>query len=247
MKNLKDKLRTGNAVKGLFLQSGCTAIAEIAGGCGYDFVVIDGEHGQSDERSIFEQIARLEKYGTAAIVRIPAYRHEYVKRMLDYGADGILAPMIESPEQALDYARSMRYPPRGTRGMTGIFRAADYNNDFQNYYAEADATLLCAAQIESAKGVENVNAIASVEGIDLLFIGHSDLSIDYGCYKQFSDPRIIEAERRVIAAAKTHGKFVGMVLRPNMDMDEYVASGVNFICLGTDLAIIQKAFQHQLN
>ncbi|MBQ6471788.1 MAG: hypothetical protein IJJ33_07385 [Victivallales bacterium] len=247
MKNLKEKLKTAKAVKGIFLQSGCPAIAEMAGGCGYDFAVIDGEHGQGGESASFDQIARLEKYETAALVRIPAYRHEYVKRMLDYGADGILAPMVESPEQARDYARSMRYPPHGTRGMTGIFRAADYNNDFRNYYAGADSALLCAAQIESARGVENVEAIASVEGIDLLFIGHSDLSIDYGCYKQFSDPRIIEAERRIIAAARDNGKFVGMVLRPNMDMDEYVASGVNFICLGTDLAMIQKAFQHQLN
>ena len=156
MKDLKQKLSTGKAVIGLFLSSGCGAVAEIVGGCGYDFVVIDGEHGQCDERSIFDQIARLEKYGTVAIVRIPAYRHEYVKRMLDYGADGILAPMIESAEQARDYARSMRYPPHGTRGMTGIFRASDYNNDFKDYYSRADATLLCAAQIESAKGVENV-------------------------------------------------------------------------------------------
>ena len=127
--------------------------------------------------------------------------------------------------------------------MTGIFRATDYNNDFYNYYAEADKTLFCAAQIESAKGVENVDAIASVEGIDLLFIGHSDLSIDYGCYKQFSDPRIIEAEKNIISAAKKRGKFVGMVLRPNMDIDKYVEAGVNFICIGTDLAIIQKAFK----
>ncbi len=246
MKNLKDKLKSGKAVTGLFLQSGCAAVAEIAGGCGYDFAVIDGEHGQCDERSIFEQIARLEKYGTVAIVRIPAYRHEYVKRMLDYGADGILAPMIESAEQSEDYARSMRYPPRGSRGMTGIFRASDYNNGFSDYYANADGTLLCAAQIESAKGVENVEAIAAVDGIDLLFIGHSDLSSDYGCYKQFSDPRIIAAERRVIAAAKQHGKFVGMVLRPNMDMGQYVADGVNFICLGTDLAIIQSAFKAKM-
>ncbi len=243
MKNLKNKLKSGKAVKGLFLQSGCSAITEIAGGCGYDFVIIDGEHGQCDEHSIFDQIARLEKYATVVLVRIPTYRQEYVKRMLDYGADGILAPMIESPEQAQEYARSMRYPPYGTRGMTGIFRATDYNNDFYNYYAEADKTLFCAAQIESAKGVENVDAIASVEGIDLLFIGHSDLSIDYGCYKQFSDPRIIEAEKNIISAAKKRGKFLGMVLRPNMDIDKYVEAGVNFICIGTDLAIIQKAFK----
>jgi len=248
MKNLKQKLSTGQTVTGLFLQSGCAAIAELAGGCNYDFVVIDGEHGQGDERSIFDQIARLEKFGTVAIVRIPAYRHEYVKRMLDYGADGILAPMIESPEQAQEFARSMRYPPKGTRGMTGIFRAADYNNSFKDYYANADSTLLCAAQIESAKGVENVEAIAAVNGIDLLFIGHSDLSIDYGCYKQFSDSRIIEAEKRIIAAARKNGKFIGMVLRPNMNLDKYVASGVNFICLGTDLSIIQSALkQIQLN
>lgn len=247
MKNLKQKLATGKAVIGLFMASGCTSITEIAAGCGYDFLIIDGEHGQCDERSIFQQICALRVYDVVGLVRIPAYRHEYVKRMLDFGADGILAPMIETPEQAREYACSMKYPPEGTRGMTGIFRATDYNNEFDEYYAKANSDLLCAAQIESAKGVENVDAIASTPGIDLLFIGHSDLSSDYGCYKQFSDPRVQAAEEKVIQAARRNGKYVGMVLRPGMNMDEYVERGVNFICMGTDLGLIKKTFKEKLS
>ena len=241
MHDLKQKLIAGKAVFGLFLEADGTAVAEMAGGCGYDFLVLDGEHGQCDEHAIFAQMARLEKFGVTRLVRLPAYRHEYVKRMLDYGADGILAPMIESAEQAEEFARSMRYPPQGTRGMTGIFRATDYNHAFQDYYASANQSLLCAVQIESAKGVENVEEIAAVEGVDLLFIGHSDLSSDYGCYRQFDDPRIHEAEQRVLAAARKNGKAVGMVLRPNMKLEEYLAAGVHFICLGTDLALAQAA------
>lgn len=247
MKYFKKTLSSGKAAFGLFIASGSTAVTEVAAGCGYDFLVIDGEHGQGDEHAIFEQMARMEKYPSACIVRIPMYRPEYVKRMLDYGADGILAPMIETKEQAMDFAQSMAYPPRGKRGMTGIFRAADYNNNFEQYYKDADNALLAAVQIESAKGVENVEEIASVDGIDLLFIGHSDLSIDYGCYKQFSDPRVQAAEKRVIAAARKYGKSVGMVLRPGMDLAQYQADGVNFICAGTELALMQKAFRDKLN
>lgn len=247
MKNLKRKLSTGQAVLGLFLSAGSTAVTEVAAGCGYDFFVLDGEHGQCDERSIFEQMARLDKYEAAAIVRLPAFRPEYVKRMLDYGADGILVPMIENAGQAQEFAKSLRYPPRGRRGMTGIFRASDYNNNFAQYYREADDTLLAAVQIESAEAVENVEAIAAVDGVDLLFIGHSDLSIDYGCYKEFNDPRVVAAEKRVIAAAKANGKFVGMVLRPGMDLNQYVADGVNFICLGTDLGMMKTMFQKKLS
>jgi len=246
MKNLKQKLASGKAVIGLFMASGCTAITEIAAGDGYDFLILDGEHGQGDENSIFQQLCALRSYPSVGLVRIPAFRHEYVKRMLDYGADGILSPMIEDAEQARAFALSMRYPPEGNRGMTGIFRASDYNNDFDNYYAQVNDTVLCAAQIESVKGVENVEAIAAVKGIDLLFIGHSDLSSDYGCYKQFADPRIQKAEERVIHAARSNGKFVGMVLRPGMNLDEYVARGVNFICLGTDLGLIKKALKVSL-
>ena len=246
MKDLKSKLRSGKPVIGLFLASGCTAVAEIAAGCGYDFVIVDGEHGQGDERSWFDQIARLEKYETAVLVRIPAFRREYVQRVLDYGCDGVLAPMMETEEQAREFAASMRYAPKGTRGMTGIFRASDYNREIDSYLETADEKLLCAVQIESAAGVDNVEKIAATEGIDLLFIGHSDLSMDYGCYKQFSDPRVRTAEKRIIEAASKHGKFTGMVLRPGMDLKQYSASGVNFICTGTDLGLMQTAFRESL-
>ncbi|MBO7327977.1 MAG: hypothetical protein J6W00_04305 [Lentisphaeria bacterium] len=246
MKNIKQKLSTGKAVIGLFMASACTAVTEIAAGVGYDFLILDGEHGQCDENSIFQQLCAMRSYSSVGLVRIPAFRHEYVKRMLDYGADGILAPMIEDAAQAQEFAMSMRYPPDGNRGMTGIFRASDYNNDFDDYYAKVNETLLCAAQIESVKGVENVDEIATVKGIDLLFIGHSDLSSDYGCYKQFADPRMLAAEERIIQAARRNGKFVGMVLRPGMELEEYLKRGVNFICLGTDLGLIQKTFKDKL-
>ena len=246
MKDLKTKLLAHETVFGLFLASGSMAVAEIAGGCGYDFVVLDGEHGQCDEGALFRQICALGRYPTVGLVRIPAFRPEFVKRMLDYGADGILAPMIEDAEQARAYAASLRYPPEGNRGMTGIFRASDYNRDFDNYYQNANRTLLCAAQIETAKGVENIEEIAAVEGIDLLFIGHSDLTSDYGCYKQFSDPRILAAEERIIQAAKKYNKAIGLVLRPTMNLQEIIDRGVHFICLGTDLGILQKALRTQL-
>ncbi len=223
------------------------AVSELAAGCEYDFLIIDLEHGQSDEQAAFAQIAALSRYPVSPLVRIAAFRPEYVKRMLDFGAAGIIAPMIEDAEQAHEFARSMRYPPCGNRGMTGIFRASDYNNDFEEYYRQVDDNLLTVVQIESKKGVENIDTIAAVEGIDLLFIGHSDLSSDYGCYRQFSDPRIIEAEKRIIAAARANGKKTGMVLRPQMDLKDYIESGMTFIALGTDLGFIKETFRNQLN
>ena len=102
---------------------------------------------------------------TAALVRIPAFRREYVQRVLDYGGDGILLPMMESAAQAREFAAAMRYPPHGTRGMTGIFRASGYNRELESYLAQADEKLLCAVQIESAAGVDHVEEIAAVDGI----------------------------------------------------------------------------------
>ena len=246
IKDLKRKLQSGRMVKGMFLASGCPAAAELAAECGCDFVVIDGEHGQGDERSWFEQIARLDKYETAALVRIPAFRREYVQRVLDYGGDGILLPMMESAAQAREFAAAMRYPPHGTRGMTGIFRASVYNRELKSYLEQADEKLLCAVQIESAAGVEHAEEIAAVEGIDLLFIGHSDLTMDYGCYKDFANPRIKEAEKRILAAAARYGKTAGMVLRPGMDLRDYASTCMKFICIGTDLGLMQSAFRTSL-
>lgn len=246
MPELKSRLRSGEPVFGMFLASGSTAVTELAGGSGADFVILDGEHGQGDERSLFESLARLEKYRVPALARIPAFRPEYVKRMLDYGAAGILAPMIEDAATAAEFARSMRYPPRGSRGMTGIFRASDYNRKFADYYARADEALVCAAQIESARGVENVEAIAAVPGVDLLFIGHSDLTSDYGCYGEFSDPRVLAAEARIIRAAMAHGKAAGLVLRPGMRAADYAKRGVALFCVGTDLGIIQAALKQRI-
>lgn len=246
IKDLKRKLQSGRMVKGMFLASGCPAAAELAAECGCDFVVIDGEHGQGDERSWFEQIARLDKYETAALVRIPAFRREYVQRVLDYGGDGILLPMMESAAQAREFAAAMRYPPHGTRGMTGIFRASVYNRELKSYLEQADEKLLCAVQIESAAGVEQVDEIAAVDGIDLLFIGHSDLTMDYGCYRDFANPQIKEAEQRILAAAARYGKTAGMVLRPGMDLRDYASTCMKFICVGTDLGLMQSAFRTSL-
>ena len=246
IKDLKSKLQSGGMVKGIFLASGCPAAAELAAECGCDFVVIDGEHGQGDERSWFEQIARLDKYETAALVRIPAFRREYVQRVLDYGGDGILLPMMESAVQAREFAAAMRYPPHGNRGMTGIFRASVYSHELKSYLEQADEKLLCAVQIESAAGIEQVDEIGAVDGIDLLFIGHSDLTMDYGCCKDFSNPRIKEAEQRILAAAARYGKTAGMVLRSGMDLRDYASTCMKFIFVGTDLGLMQSAFRESL-
>ena len=247
MRDMKKTLHDGKTAFGIFSAFADPAAVEIAAGCGCDFLILDGEHGQADERAIFTQIARLEKYDTVKIVRIPAFRAEYVKRMLDFGADGILCPMIETAAQAEEFSKSLRYPPYGSRGMTGIFRASDYNNYFDEYYSNAAENVFAAVQIESAKGVENVEEIAAVDGIDMLFIGHSDLTIAYGCYKDFSNPQIIAAEKKIIAAARNNNKSVGMVLRAGMDIREYTGCGVDFICLGTDIGIMQNALKEKFD
>ena len=180
---------------------------------------------------------------TAPIVRVPSGTAELLQKALDFGASGIMAPMIDTLEQAIAFVRALRYPPAGVRGMTASSRASGYGCHFKEYYAKANQGVLGIVQIETSAGLENVDAIAAIDGVDVLFIGHSDLSLALGCYGDFNAEIMLQAEAKVLAACQKHQKILGMLLKSGASAQEYSQKGFRFLGLGSDLSCMRQGLQ----
>jgi 4-hydroxy-2-oxoheptanedioate aldolase len=243
MNFIKNKVKS-QVSRGLFIASGSEFAVELAAFTGFDWLVLDMEHGLGDEVDILRMIRTLRASATAPIVRIPQLRSEYIKKVLDFGAAGIMCPMIKSAQDARDIVDFMRYPPAGSRGLSGASLSSDYGTGFKDYFARANSELLCVVQIEHENAVQNIDSIAAVDGVDVLFIGHSDLSLGMGCFGNFDDKQIIDAENAVLKAAREHGKIAGMLLKQGMNAQQYVDRGFNFVALGTDVGCLRSAYKH---
>lgn len=235
-----------NASRGLFIASGAVSPVEIASVCGFEWLILDMEHGLGDENMTLQQIRALDGSGTVPLVRIPLLDAGMIKRFLDFGAAGIMCPMISNSEQAGALVSAMRYPPEGMRGLTGSSRASSYGAGFKDYFRDANGKLLCIAQIETAEAVENVDSIAAVPGIDVLFIGHSDLSLNLGCYNDFENGKMHSAEKVLLEACARHGKIPGMLMKSGMRADDCIQKGFRFLALGTDHSAMKQAFLSML-
>lgn len=242
MNFIKEKVYSG-VTRGMFMASGAVSPTEIAARSGFDWLILDMEHGLGGEQETLHQIAAMQATGCAPIVRIPALRNECLKRLLDFGAAGLMCPMIENAEQAVELIRTLRYPPEGIRGLSGGNRAANYGFSFKDYFAEANRKILCVVQIENASAATDINRIAAVDGVDVLFIGHSDLSLNLGVYGKFDTPEMVHAEEAVLTAAANYGKIPGMLLKASMDPAVYLKKGFRFLALGTDHCCMKQAFQ----
>ncbi len=238
----KDQLGDTVAVHGIWLSAGSHVAAEVAATCGFDWALLDLEHGLGGEAEVLRQIQVLSGTPTAPIVRVPSSSSDLLGRVLDYGAAGVMAPGVDSAEQAAAFVRAMRYPPAGTRGLTASCRAAGYGTDAAAYFAAANQRLVGLAQIESPAAVANADAIAAVDGIDVLFIGHSDLSLALGCHGRLDAAPVLAAEEAVVAACRHHGKRAGLLLKAGASPTAYLERGFSVLALGSDTGCLRTGF-----
>lgn len=225
---------------GIWLSSGSVVAAELAAAAGFDWALIDLEHGQTCEAEALHLVRVLSAGGCAPIVRLSDATSNLVNRLLDAGAAGLMAPQVEDASAAVTFAARLRYPPNGTRGVSSGCRAAGYGASWTSYRTEADRRLCAMVQIEHPQAVEEADAIAAQPGVDVLFLGHSDLSAILGCEPQ--DPPVLAAETAVVAACRAHGKHAGLLLKPGMHVDEARAKGFSCLALGSDTGCLRKAF-----
>jgi 2-dehydro-3-deoxyglucarate aldolase/4-hydroxy-2-oxoheptanedioate aldolase len=178
------------------------------------------------------------------LVRVPATEYHFIARVLDMGAMGIMVPMVESAEQARRFVDSARYPPVGRRGAAFAVAHDDYRpGDMAAKIATANAEVLLIAQVETVRGLENVESIAAVDGLDVIWIGQADLTTSLGIPGQYNHPEFQKAVERIAAACAKHGRVLGYLALDVDDGRAMLARGFRMLAYGGDLWLYQQALR----
>ena len=238
IKDFRQRVLNRELLSGTFINLGSSVTVEIAGSSGFDWVLIDVEHGLGDQESLVHQIQAVSSTPAAPFVRIAWNDPPRFKRVLDLGATGIMIPYVSNVAEAEQAVASMRYPPRGIRGVAKLNRACGFGQDFDDYFAHSHEQLVTVIQIETQEAVDNIDDLAAVEGVDALFIGPLDLSVNLGIPQQFDHPRFLEARSKVAEAARKAGKAAGILLLNPDQVEEIVQAGFTFVALGSDGGLV---------
>jgi 4-hydroxy-2-oxoheptanedioate aldolase len=224
----KAKLGSGDVVVGCMTMFVQPAVVEYIGRAGFDWILFDGEHGPVTPESLEVGVLAAENVGLTPLARVPVNRPEVILRFMDTGAAGVLVPHVDTEEDAVAAVQAVKYHPMGERGLAGV-RAAGYGAIPQpEYVARANEQTMVLAMIESVTSVENVEAIARVEGIDVLNVGTSDLSQSMGKPGQKDDPELIRMVEHVIQVGKTTGKAVSVGGVPSTEWSRWREAGVTW-------------------
>lgn len=240
---VRAKLRAGETVYGTmafeFFTPGLTAILACAGA---EFVILDTEHSGIGIETVKAQLAAARGSGIVPIVRAPASHYHLVAPLLDAGAMGIMVPMVESADQAARIAAWCRYRPEGVRGLAFGVAHDDYAaGDVTEKMAAANARTLVIALVETRGGIAEVDAIAAVEGIDVVWLGHYDLTNSLGITGQFDHPDFLAAVERLAGACRRHGKAAGILVTDPATAGLWRKRGFRCLGYGTDIALLQRA------
>lgn len=250
MKNLKKRLQKGETLNGCWLNLGSSITAEIVSLSGFDWVLIDLEHGAGVEKDVLYQLQAIEHTPAAPLVRVESFEKQRIHRVLDMGAEGIMCPRINSAGEARQAVEAMRYPPEGKRGVAKMIRATGFGKNFDEYYREANENLLGVIQIETPEALAHLDEIAALDGVDVLFVGPADLSMALGIFGQFDHPRFKEALMSTREAAQRAGKATGILLFNPEDYPTYLNLGFRMIACGADATFVAngaRAMAEKLN
>ena len=219
-------------------------IGELAGRCGYDYAMIDMEHSAVSLESTLTMIRAVQSNGAKAIVRAPDKQPVWVGRLMDMGADAVMVPMVNSVEEAKVLAKSAVYAPEGTRGMAaGIVRATGFGVDTEEYVKHYRKNFELLIQIETKEAVEAAGDLASVEGIDGIFIGPYDLAGSLGNVGQPEHKQTRAAIRKIIKVVEATGKPVSTLTNPARNARKLFAEGYSLVFSGSDVGMLRAAFQ----
>jgi 2-keto-3-deoxy-L-rhamnonate aldolase RhmA len=243
MNALKRRLAAGGTALGSMVFEFFTpGIARILANAGAEFVMYCMEHTGAGYETLKPQFALCRALGVAPLARVPATEYHFVARALDCGALGVMVPLVDTREQAERIVSFTRYPPQGRRGAAFGFAHDDYQaGDIAEKMRTIHDRTLVICMIETRSGLENVDAIAAVEGVDVLWLGHFDLTNFLGIPGQFSHPQYREAVLRIVQAARKHGKSAGYMAASAELGREYLAHGYRMIATGTDQGLLQDA------
>lgn len=243
---LRERLAAGETVIGTFIGLGVATSAEVAVSAGLDFVLLDLEHGAGGEEQIGPTVLATASYGAATIVRVENDDRIRIGRALDAGACGIMLPRQESAEHVRASIRHLYVPPHGDRGVAGYTRAGRWGQDGSALRRAVDETV-GVVQIETLGALEEVEQIAAADGVDVLFIGPSDLSMALGVPGRLDSPQFQDAVRRVLSAAEAHGKASGILAGTVEKATQFREQGFRFILLASDGALLASSIRAALH
>ncbi len=237
--NFKHGLARGELQIGLWCSLCSNIAAELVAYSGFDWLVLDTEHSPNEVPDLVQQLQAVAT-GTASAVVRPAWNDTVlIKRVLDIGAQSVLLPYVQNAEEAKRAVAATRYPPRGVRGVTGSGRAARYGR-VADYLKRADEELCVLVQAETRQALDNIEAIAAVEGVDGVFIGPSDLAASLGHIGQPGHPVVQSALKEAVDRLKAVGKPAGILTANADEARRYIEWGYLFVAVGSDIGLLAK-------
>lgn len=235
----KRGLAEGRPQIGLWSQLASGMVAEIIGGCGFDWIVLDMEHGPNEVASVIAQLQAMQKGTATAVVRPPWNDPVITKRLLDSGATALLFPFVQNREEAERAVASTRYPPKGFRGVASVTRASGFGR-VKNYLANASSEICVLVQVETKSALDRLEEIAGVDGVDGVFIGPSDLAAALGHLGNAAHPEVQAAIMGAVQRLKKLGKPAGILTSVVADAQRYLDAGYQFVACGTDVGLLAR-------
>ena len=236
--DLRRRIHGGETLYGSFVTLGSPIAAELLARVGFDWLIIDLEHGAGTETDLLASLLAVSTTPTTPLVRPQSAERLRIGRALDHGAHGLMIPRIDVSAQAQEAISFMRFPPDGARGLALSTRGAGLGERTHADVRGINEHIVGIIQIESPSAVEHASEIAAIDGADVLFVGPADLSHGLGIPGQFDHPEYLGALERVVAAAERNGKATGILLRDESALPRHLDLGFRFIGLGSDGAFI---------
>jgi 2-keto-3-deoxy-L-rhamnonate aldolase RhmA len=227
---------------GTWILSAHPLVAEAMGHAGFDWAVVDMEHGPADIGAVVGMLQALAATRLVPVVRVPCNEPVVVKRVLDAGASTVMFPFVQSADEARAAVAATRYPPDGVRGMVGMSRASRFGT-VPNFIRDANRTVSVIVQIESRSAVEAIEAIAAVPGVDALFVGPLDLAGSLGLGGNVTAAPVVEQMNRAVAAAHRAGKPIGVIGNEPQAVAQFRAMGFDYLAIGSDLGLMMSSAQ----
>jgi 4-hydroxy-2-oxoheptanedioate aldolase len=238
---LRERLLAREFLLGTFLNTGSPVAAEICAGAGFDWVLVDLEHGSATEADVLPVLQAVAATGVTPLVRVEANQQARFTKALDFGAAGIMVPHVDNADDARRAVAHLRYAPAGVRGVALMNRAAGYGARGRAAIDDANERVVGVVQIESPEGVDRVDEIAGVDGVDCLFVGPADLTHSLGIFLEFDHPTYVTAVDRIRAAASRRQKALGVLVRTGEELARYRGLGFTFVALGSDTSFLATA------
>jgi len=237
----KQQLRAGTPKLGLFLNAHSPTVAEQLAHSGYDWLLVDSQHGPMGYEKLSAMLSGISNGGAKSLVRVGGYADRPgIQQSLDLGADGVLVPYINTAEEARQAVSCARYPTAGTRSV--YFPQRSMNKEgLLGYAGGANKNVIVALQVETADCIKNIDEIAAVPGVDLLFLGQNDLCMSMGLYEKYEFPHMYTslelgaATEKLVAAARKNNVILGLFLFGTSRVGEFLEKGFPFISIGNDL------------